>query len=228
MLLLYDSNVKCASYLLAELVEFTSNRGGVITLRKSLLLTAVLLSSAIAMSGCLGKTGDVGNKNIRSEKSYGMNGNGMTKMRFANDQDNDQNRMYGERRENNNVIGMHGNSRLEMSNRVADKLAALPEIDSAFVMMTDHNAYVAVKQNHKVSSKSVAMTDALKDKVADQVKSMSPSVENVYVSTNPDFTKRMQVYSQDAREGHPIQGFLAEFNALVERVFPASSGTRNR
>jgi YhcN/YlaJ family sporulation lipoprotein len=199
-------------------------------LRKSLLLTTMLLSSAIVMSGCMQKTGDVGNKNIRPNavKSNGINGNGMTKKRFANDQDNEQNRMYGERRENNNVIGMHGNSRLEMSNKVSDKLAALPEIDSAFVILTDHNAYVAVKQNHKLSTKSVDLTDAFKDKVAEQVKSMSPSVENVYVSTNPDFTKRMQVYSQDAKAGHPIQGFLAEFNALVERVFPTSSGTRNR
>lgn len=199
-------------------------------MRKSLFLTAVVLSSAIAMSGCMEKTGDVGNKNIRSNaaKGYGINGNGMTKQRFANDQDNEQNRMYGERRENNNVIGMHGNSRLEMSELVADKLTILPEIDSAFVMMTDHNAYVAVKQNHSINSKSVKMTDAFKDKVADQVKSMAPSVENVYVSTNPDFTKRMQIYSLDTREGHPIQGFLAEFNALVEREFPAPAGTRAR
>lgn len=198
-------------------------------MRGGLIITAVLLSSAIALSGCMNKTGDVGNKNIRPNavKGYGMNG---MKMRFANDQDNEQNRsQYGERIENNNVIGMHGNSRIQTSDKVADKIAAMPGIDTAFVMMTDHSAYVAVKQDHRaMSSKSLTLTDAMKDKIADQVKAMSPSVENVYVSANPDFTGRMQGYANDVRQGHPIQGFLAEFNALVERVFPAPSGTRSR
>ncbi|BBI34999.1 YhcN/YlaJ family sporulation lipoprotein [Cohnella abietis] len=209
-------------------------------MRKGLILSAVLLSSAIASSGCMSKTGDLGNKNIRPNainQQYGVN-----KMRFANDQDNEQNRsQYGERKENNNIIGMHGNSHLETSDKIADKIAAMPGIDSAFVMMTDHNAYVAVNEGHRSHAKSgphsmshhdsatdVALTDAVKDKIADQVKALSPSVENVYVSSNPDFTGRMRGYANDVKQGHPIQGFLAEFNALVERVFPAPSGTRNR
>jgi YhcN/YlaJ family sporulation lipoprotein len=197
-------------------------------MRKRLILTTVLLSSALALSGCLDRTGDVGNKNIRPNtvNKLGINNNGT---RFANDQDNEQNRMYGERRENNNVIGMHGNSRIEMSDKVANKLAASPEIDAAFVVLTDHNAYVAVTQAHKAkSTKSISLTDALKDKIADQVKSMVPIVENVYVSANPDFISRMKGYASDVRQGHPIQGLIVEFNALVERVFPAPSGTRNR
>jgi YhcN/YlaJ family sporulation lipoprotein len=200
-------------------------------MRKRLILTTVLLSSALALSGCLDRTGDVGNKNIRPNaiNKSGIKDNGMIRTRFANDQDNEQNRMYGERRENNNVIGMHGNSRIEMSDKVANKLAASPEIDAAFVVLTDHNAYVAVTQAHKAkSTKSISLTDALKDKIADQVKSMAPTVENVYVSANPDFISRMKGYASQVRQGHPIQGLIVEFNALVERVFPAPSGTRNR
>jgi YhcN/YlaJ family sporulation lipoprotein len=192
--------------------------------RKSGLWTAVLLVSAIALSGCIdNRTGDVGNKNIRPN-SIGM------KSRFANDQDNEQNRSrHGERVENNNVIGMHGNSRIQMSDQVAKKIATMPGIDSAFVVMTDHNAYVAVKESpHSMSAQSITLMDATKDKIADQVKSMSPSVENVFVSTNPDFLGRMESYASEARNGHPIQGLLAEFNAMVERVFPAPSGTGNR
>jgi YhcN/YlaJ family sporulation lipoprotein len=197
-------------------------------MRKRLILTIVLLSSSLALSGCLDRTGDVGNKNIRPNtvNKLGINNNGT---RFANDQDNEQNRMYGERRENNNVIGMHGNSRIEMSDKIANKLAASPEIDNAFVAVTDHNAYVAVKLSHKVkSTKSIQLTNALKDKIGDKVKSMSPSVQNVYVSTNPDFISRMKGYASEVRTGHPIQGLITEFNGLVERVFPKPSGTRNR
>jgi YhcN/YlaJ family sporulation lipoprotein len=196
-------------------------------MRKGLIWTTILLTSAITLSGCLdNKLGDVGNKNIRPNavKGYGVN-----KMRFANDQDNEQNRMYGERRENNNVIGMHGNSHLEVSNKIADQIATMPGIDAAFVVMTNHNAYVAVKEiPRKKSAHSVPLTVAMKDKIANRVKAMSPSVENVYVSSNPDFTGRMAGYAAAVKQGHPIQGFLAEFNALVERIFPAPSGTRSR
>jgi len=207
--------------------------------RKSLLLSTVVLSSAIALTGCMNKTGDLGNKNIRNQSvrdnamrgyeanEYGYRTNSM-KMRFANDQDNEQNRIRGERRENNNVIGMHGNSRMESSDRIANKISAMPGVGSAYVMMTDHNAYVAIMEDDKSNSGFVAMNDGLKDKIADQVKALAPSCENVYVSANPDFVGRMEGYANDVRAGHPIQGFLTEFNALVERVFPAPSGTRAR
>jgi YhcN/YlaJ family sporulation lipoprotein len=172
------------------------------------------------------KTGDVGNKNIRPNS---VRGNDMHDMRFANDQDNEQNRMYGDQKMNNNVLGMHGNSHLEANGKLADKIAAMPGIDAAFVMTTDHNAYVAVKEdNASKPGASAALTNSTKDKIADQVKAMSPSVENVYVSANADFLGRMEGYANDVRAGHPIQGFLSEFNALVERIFPAPSGTRSR
>lgn len=193
-------------------------------MRKSLLWIVVVLTSVVVISGCLdNKTGDVGNKNIRPN-SVGM------KMRFANDQDNEQNRsQHGERLENNNVLGMHGNSRIQLSDQVANKIAAMPGIASAFVMMTDHNAYVAVKEDpHVMRAHSLTLTDAMKDKIADRVKAMTLSVENVYVTANPDFFERMKGYAIDVKHGQPIQGFLAEFNALVERIFPAPSGTTNR
>jgi YhcN/YlaJ family sporulation lipoprotein len=192
--------------------------------RKSLLWIVVWLTSTVAITGCLdNKTGDVGNKNIRPN-SVGM------KMRFANDQDNAQNRSrHGERMENNNVVGMHGNSRIQLSEKVANKISAMPGIASAFVMMTDHNAYVAVQEDpHMMRAHSLPLTEAMKDKIADQVKAVTLSTENVYVSTNPDFVQRMKGYASDVSNGHPIQGFLAEFNAMVERIFPAPSGTTNR
>lgn len=191
-------------------------------MRRGLILTTVILSTVIALTGCMEKTGDVGNKNIRSNA---LN----NKSRFANDQDNEQNRMYGERRENNNIIGMHGNSRLELSDKVAEQLSSMPEIDSAFVAMTDHNAYVAVMMDQNgAADKQRDISDDQKNMIADRVKSLSPSTENVYVSTSPDFVGRMQGYANDVRQGHPIQGFIAEFNAMVERIFPEPAGTRAR
>jgi len=62
---------------------------------------------------------------------------------------------------------------------------------------------------------------ALKDQIADEVKKMVPQIKQVYVSANPEFVSRMAAYWEDVRKGNPIQGFIVEFNAMVERVFPA-------
>ncbi|XID95679.1 YhcN/YlaJ family sporulation lipoprotein [Paenibacillaceae bacterium WGS1546] len=208
-------------------------------MRKGFIAMTVLLCSAIAMSACMARTGDVGNKNIRNNAArqnvnrgyesneFGLRGNG-TKMRFADDEANMQNRINGRQRVNNGVVGMHGNSRLELSDKMADKIAAIPGISSAYVMLTDRNAYVAVVEDDRANTGATSETDTLKDKVANQVKSLSPLTQNVYVSSNPDFIGRMEGYANDVRAGHPVQGFLTEFNAMVERIFPAASGVPAR
>lgn len=198
-------------------------------MRKSLIASTVLLSAALTVTGCMERTGDLGNKNIRPQnvKNYNMDGNRMKNMRFANDQRNEMNRVDGARRENNNIVGAHGNSHMKLSEKVADKLAALPDVDAAYVMLTDRNAYVAITQNRKGMTQMSSgddLADGLKNKIANQVKSMSPTTQNVYVSANPDFTSRMKGFAEDVRSGHPIQGFITEFNALAERIFPEKSG----
>jgi YhcN/YlaJ family sporulation lipoprotein len=62
----------------------------------------------------------------------------------------------------------------------------------------------------------------LQARIAGIVQRMTPQIQNVYVSANPDFVARMTSYMDDVRLGHPIQSFVAEFNAMVERIFPAA------
>ncbi len=201
-------------------------------MRRRMIIGTMLLSTALTVTGCMQNTGDVGNKNIRpnSGRTERILGNGTMKSRFANDQQNEKNRINGSQRINNNVVGLHGNSHLQMSDAVASHLAAMPEIDSAYVVMTERNAYVAVTQNKKTGGHvhGTGLSNTLKTKIADQVKSMSSSTQNVYVSANPDFASRMRNFAEETRNGHPIQGFLSEFNALVERIFPAESSRSPR
>lgn len=199
-------------------------------MRKSLIIGTLLLSSALTVTGCMERTGDVGNKNIRSNAARGENdrilGGGTTNMRFANDQLNEMNRIHGGQRTNNNIVGMHGNTHLQLSEPIADNVAGLPGVGKTYVMMTERNAYVSVSQEGN-GHRGVAAGDLpedLKTKVADRVRALSPTTENVYVSGNPDFAARMRNIALEARRGHPVQGFLTEFNALVERIFPAQAG----
>jgi len=253
-------------------------------MRKGLASATLVLSAALALSACTNQ-GDLGNKNIRPN-NFGHKMRSLGDNRFANDQANEMNRVRGTQRLNNNVVGLHGNTKMEVSQEISRKLAALPEIKSAYVLLTDRNAYVAIteepngtKQSTKTNVRShyrsnrvnglgapladrgigsgnpfsitpraaapgrsgydgvgsqtgtayggtsVEVSERLKNKVADLVKGMSPSTENVYVSANPDFYERMARLAADFRQGHPIQGMINEFNALVERIFPEPAGT---
>jgi len=299
---------------------------------KGVAASSIVLSTALALTGCMNKQGDLGNKNIRSNNYRAQSLDGT---RFANDGANETNRINGTQRMNNNIAGRQGNTNLALSQDIADRLTALPEIKSAYVALTNNNAYVAIVEDrnrnadgngatgttgtngnvtpfstgttsnrggdgstnpnhfrshysadglhyyHKDQIANVPRTgmhtrskdhyrglsvgneaanngftlngagtgagtaagtgsfdrnatgsdgtaaadvsDDLKSKVADIVKGMHPTVDNVYVSANPDFYGRMQSFAADVAGGHPIQGMVNQFNALVNRIFPENA-----
>ncbi|MBB3113616.1 hypothetical protein FHS18_005729 [Paenibacillus phyllosphaerae] len=73
---------------------------------------------------------------------------------------------------------------------------------------------------------TMMLTADLKERIAAEVKQLDPSVEHVYVSSDNDFVDRMSAYMEDVRLGHPIQAYIAEFNAMVERIFPPQAVNR--
>ncbi|QAY66600.1 YhcN/YlaJ family sporulation lipoprotein [Paenibacillus protaetiae] len=64
------------------------------------------------------------------------------------------------------------------------------------------------------------LTEQQKSGIAAEVKRMKPSVNQVYISSKADFVHRLAAYAEDQRSGQSIQGYIAEFNAMAERVFP--------
>ncbi|MGG1638169.1 YhcN/YlaJ family sporulation lipoprotein [Paenibacillus sp. FSL K6-3182] len=216
------------------------------------LSAGVLLSTMLA--GCMENHGELGNKDIRSNSiRYDANGNLLKNKRFADDQMNEKNRVNGRRLNSNNLIGSHKNYRMQMNEKMAKEITDLGVVKSSYVMITDHNAYVAVSLDEiqpKVESKMLSRTNSgymgkegveisrrmstlstgnhmltaqVKEQIASKVKQLNPSIEHVYVSANPDFVGRMNAYMNDVKLGHPIQGYIAEFNAMVERIFPAQT-----
>ncbi|MFD2117960.1 YhcN/YlaJ family sporulation lipoprotein [Paenibacillus yanchengensis] len=210
-------------------------------MRKFMLLaTATVLSVAI-FTGC-SKKDDSGvqqqgmmKDGMMQDGTMMQDGMMMQDKHFSNDQLNSANRNKG-----NNLIGNHKNYRMEMSKEIADKIVKDAKVNSAYVMLTDNNAYVAVmmdennnntamnkndnnaamnKNNNNAAKDSIS--DEVKQKVTKVVKKEQPKIENVYVSTNPDFVGRMQGYMNDVAAGNPITGFISEFNEMVDRVFPA-------
>ena len=108
----------------------------------------------------------------------------------------------------------HGH-KVEVADKVADDVAAMKEVESANVLVTDANAYVAVelKEGNKGD-------EHMENKIAEHVRKGNENFKNVYVSMNPDFVKQMHDYGTKIREGEPVEGFFEEFSDTVRRVFP--------
>ncbi len=260
------------------------------------LAIAVCMLGSVLLAGCSDIQGDVGNRNIRPNSVLtDGNGNKVIDKRFANDQFNEMNRVYGRRLNSNNLIGSHQNYRMEISQDIADRLNEIAGIDASCVILTDRNAYVAIQsaddkqaRTHdrkpdgtRVGANStgnlgyprmyeaadierdteplthgMGMTStrtesragiddsvpgdaaegsryrtrqangSLQQQAAAVIKSLAPQIERVYVSKDPEFYDRMSGYTAEASSGQPIQGYIAEFNAMVERLFPLKSGIR--
>lgn len=147
----------------------------------------------------------------------------------------------------NNFVSLHNNTRMRMSQKIADQIAAMPEVRSANVLLTDKNAYVAVVLNEGVAdtargvrsmgdnvvnrskdfqaAKVGNVPDVIKSVIARKVQKMDSNVRNVFVSANPDFVDRLNGYAEEFRNGHPLRGLILEFNTAVERLFPQRSAT---
>ena len=93
----------------------------------------------------------------------------------------------------------------------------MSEVRSANVIVTNRNAYVAVVLTD--DSKGEVRKE-IENKISDQVKATDKDIQNVYVSSNPDFVERMRGYGDDLNNGRPIRGLFDEFNEMVQRVFP--------
>ena len=106
---------------------------------------------------------------------------------------------------------------LEVADEAADRIAKLDEVDTANVIVTNRNAYVAVVLKNGANGE---VTARLKKKISDQVKATDRDIRNVYVSSDPDFVNRMEGYGNRINEDASRDGLFEEFTETVRRVFP--------
>src|SRR5699024_8981191 len=64
------------------------------------------------------------------------------------------------------------------------------------------------------------VTDQVKNKIADIVQDVDDNIDNVYVSTSPDFFDLAHNYSSDMDNGKPVRGFFDQIGNTIERIFP--------
>lgn len=119
---------------------------------------------------------------------------------------------------NNGLDNAGDNNRnIDLADDVADRVTDLREVEDTSVLVTNRNAYVAVKLSDQGNRE---MNNELQKKIARKVRDTKHDFDNVYISENPDFYDRMRGYGNDIRNGRPIGGFFDEFTETVQRVFP--------
>ncbi|MDY8025639.1 YhcN/YlaJ family sporulation lipoprotein [Paenibacillus polymyxa] len=94
--------------------------------------------------------------------------------------------------------------------------------------LTDNNQ--AGNGNNTIEGARTAYepSDAVKSRIANKVKQFAPSIEQVYVSANPDFVKQATDFTHSVQNGHPIKGLSNEMVDVIERVFPTPAAGTNR
>lgn len=64
------------------------------------------------------------------------------------------------------------------------------------------------------------ITDEVKKQITDIVKDTDKNIDNVYVSTSPDFFNLTNDFADDVQNGQPVEGFFDQIGNMIERVFP--------
>jgi YhcN/YlaJ family sporulation lipoprotein len=111
-----------------------------------------------------------------------------------------------------NVSGTH------RADTIARKVANLPEVNNASVVLSDKTAIVgcSIKNNVKGS-----MTTDLKHRIEKTVKDADKNIQHVSVTADPDLYTRIQTMARDIGTGRPIQGFATEIQEILRRITPA-------
>lgn len=197
--------------------------------------------------------------------------------RFGDDQGTmDRTDRMSRTRSNQRNQETRDHNRYDVAKEAADRIASeINDVDRAYVLTTNNNAYVAVVMNddrregqhtdrknvqnntnqgnlgnlgdnrNRANEKNSTQTDMtrrgtadndlhnrtfigrddniseeLKRDIAEIVRSVDRNIDNVYVSTNPDFVDLTNNYIDDINTGRPIRGFFEEMGNMIERIFP--------
>lgn len=202
-----------------------------------LKLIAAGAAVSLALFGC--QADDTGtNEGARGtnepnvqQTQFGENtGDGMAGERQHNMIRNSERNQDRNGMENNNMNRANdenNQSRYDVAEEAADRITdEIKVIDGAYVLTTDNNAYVAANLDTDAGNRENGtteggeLTEDVKQDISDIVKSVDNDIDQVYVSTNPDFFDLANNYANDLDEGRPVEGFFSQIGNMVERLFP--------
>ena len=192
---------------------------GVLEMKWKHIVTAGLIAGLLLTTGCGNNTAPNDNNFDNTNNDFD---NQLEQQRLGDAQRNNQNGYgandgnpanNGNRNQTDN--GASQRDEVEIAEEAAEKVTQLNFVRSAYVLKTANNAFVAA-----MLEDGDELSRHMEDQIAQAVRSVDQSVNNVYVSTNPNFLDRVDLYIDDIRQGRPVEGFVEQFGEMIDRLFP--------
>jgi spore cortex protein len=105
---------------------------------------------------------------------------------------------------------------IQLADPVANSLAELKTVQSACALVKDQNAYVSVVLEPAMKQ----LTNDVRKDITNCVKQVNPSVQNVYISNDPQFCKQMYDCTMDLRMGQSVGRSTKNMDNIIHRMFP--------
>lgn len=164
------------------------------------------------------------NDNIGTNDNLNNMNNGMYGMNDLVNGTTNQNLNNGMVRNNNMTTSM-GNLNTNASD-LARKIGALPEVDSASVVLTNDKALVGVDLKGKTNTTTIST--ALRQKIEKMVKDSSNiKATNVSITADPNLLTRIQTISKGMTNtvGNDIGTFAKDIEQLIRDIVPGGRNT---
>lgn len=105
----------------------------------------------------------------------------------------------------------------EKAQRIAREADAVKWVKSATVVVTGKTAYVGLDINANIEK---AQTKEVENAVINRIKKSEPTINTVYVSSDPDIVTRLKKVSRGIAAGKPVSSFARELAEIGRRVTP--------
>ncbi|MFC0211672.1 YhcN/YlaJ family sporulation lipoprotein [Paenibacillus chartarius] len=126
----------------------------------------------------------------------------------------------------NSGIGTHGgDSRLEVNN--AGTVRGLYNVYSTQNDGASSNNVANGVNSYYTVSNHNDLSHGIKQKIAQKIRYLQPSILDVYISANRDFINSMNNLAQESWKGKPLDPYVGDFNRIVTNVFGTGQWTMN-
>lgn len=116
---------------------------------------------------------------------------------------------------NNTNLSTNVNNLGTRANAIAKRVAALPEVNSASVLINGNTAIVGCDLKNNTSN---TISSNLRQKIDAAVKVADKDIKNISITADPSIHTRIKTMSTKVNNGNPITGFTTEIQDILRRI----------
>ncbi|NLK42973.1 MAG: hypothetical protein GX300_01085 [Tissierellia bacterium] len=118
---------------------------------------------------------------------------------------------------NNGINGNNlGNTNIaNRANRIAQRVAALPEVNRASVLIQGDRAVVGCDVRGDLTN---TIDPNLRNRIEAAVKAADKNIKTVSITSDPTLMTRIRTLSTQMNNGNPISGFADEVEDIIRRI----------